>query len=764
MINDVLRDDVKNSIAQAPAEFYGHYLQKIMAAGQGRWKALCPLHGDTNPSFTIYPDGHYYCFGCGAAGDGLEFIMRYKNLDFPAALAEAAAIVGVATKLPKGTSQRLLEATYEIREADNTLVAQHLRYRQHNGNKSYTWRRNDKNNLDGYALRDLPLYRLPELATADVSELVVLVEGEKACDALREAGQVAVATYGAKCVPSDARLQPLLKHIVVLWPDNDEAGRDHMEQIGQRLLNLGNQPRLVTWPEAPEKGDAADYLAVHSPDELRGLLQGAEPLTPREPPPATGNGAAREAAIDLPKLPNKLSKAAIRKFALTDAGNAELFVRHWGERLRFDTVRESWFAWEGHRWRETGEDFLVPMALASVRERAAAASTEKQTNWAKSSESRARLKAMTDLARAFPPISSTTVWDSDPLLIGFPNGVMDLDTGKFRDGHYSDRISKSVAGLYDSKAQCPRWQKFLREIFVEDELIEYAHRSLGYSLTGEVREQAFFVLQGPGGNGKTAFLSAFGHALGDYARNVSFQVFDYAARNEHPQCLARLESARFVTASEASEHTRLNQARLKALAGSEPITARLMYQGDRTFANTAKIWLAVNHLPIITDQTDGIWRKIRLLELNQQFIGANADLQLSEQLKTEAPGILRWAIDGARLWLQEGLNTPQCVLSATQQWRGRLDPLAGFLATCCVVDEEASATANELYGEYCRYCTDTNTKPLSSTMFGTRMSERFYKKRGSDPNRKTAYQGIRLNISTTLDSMTDRVDALTVSL
>lgn len=749
MVSSTRRDEVKSRIAQNVPGFYGRFLQPLRPAGPGAWKARCPFHGDSNPSLTVYADGHYYCFGCGATGDGLDFIMRHKQLDFSAALAEAAVSLGMAPEPDKAAGRGRLEATYLIREADGTLVAEHLRYCRADGEKSFVWKRNGKTGLGGIRQPDLPLYRLPELTQAGLSEIVVVVEGEKACDALRGAGQVAVGTYGSRCIPSDERLQPLLERSVFLWPDSDEAGRDHMDRVGQRLLALSNQPYLVTWPEALEKGDAADYLTVHSPDELRGLLQGAEPFVPREsPPPVTGNDAAREDTTDL-STPPRLSKTVIRKFAMTDAGNAELFLRHWGERLRFDTVRESWFAWEGHRWREIGEDFLVPMALASVRARAAAASDETQAKkWAKSSESKARLTAMVGLARAFEPICSTVEWDSEPLLVGFPNGVMDLGTGRFRDGRCGDRITKSVVVPYDSGAGCPRWQQFLREMFAEDDLIEYVRRALGYSLTGEIREQVFFVLQGPGGNGKTVFLSTFGHALRDYACSASFQVFDYAARNEHPQCLARLESARFVTASEANENTRLNEARLKALAGSEPITARSMYRGDRTFPNTAKVWLAVNHLPLITDQTDGIWRKVRLLELHRQFVGSRADPLLPEKLKSEAPGILRWAIEGARLWLQEGLPMPSSVLRATQQWRERLDPLAGFIATCCAVDEEASATAQELYGEFVRYCADSNAESVTQATFGRRMGERFARRRVS-VNRETVYQGIRLKSGTT---------------
>jgi hypothetical protein len=46
----------------------------------------CPFHEDKNPSFAVYGDGYYRCFGCGASGDVIDFIMQVRNCDFREAL------------------------------------------------------------------------------------------------------------------------------------------------------------------------------------------------------------------------------------------------------------------------------------------------------------------------------------------------------------------------------------------------------------------------------------------------------------------------------------------------------------------------------------------------------------------------------------------------------------------------------------------------------------------------------------------------------
>ena len=60
-------------------------------------KGLCPFHSEKTPSFTVYSgDGHFYCFGCGAGGDVISFVMRMENLDYRAALEFLASRAGIS--------------------------------------------------------------------------------------------------------------------------------------------------------------------------------------------------------------------------------------------------------------------------------------------------------------------------------------------------------------------------------------------------------------------------------------------------------------------------------------------------------------------------------------------------------------------------------------------------------------------------------------------------------------------------------------------
>lgn len=68
----------------------------LKPAGRGEFKALCPFHDEKTASFTVSTDKQFYhCFGCGAHGSAIGFVMNHDGLEFPAAIEELAQIVGL---------------------------------------------------------------------------------------------------------------------------------------------------------------------------------------------------------------------------------------------------------------------------------------------------------------------------------------------------------------------------------------------------------------------------------------------------------------------------------------------------------------------------------------------------------------------------------------------------------------------------------------------------------------------------------------------
>jgi putative DNA primase/helicase len=201
---------------------------------------------------------------------------------------------------------------------------------------------------------------------------------------------------------------------------------------------------------------------------------------------------------------------------------------------------------------------------------------------------------------------------------------------------------------------------------------------------------------------------------------------------------------RFVTAIETNEGVSLNEARVKALTGCDPITARFLFQNEFTFRPVAKFWLAVNHKPRISDDSHGFWRRICLIPFLRKFKGSEIDKKLSVKLKAEAAGILAWAVRGALLWQKEGLNPPEIVVNATREYQQESDALAGFIDECCILGPDYKVKAGEIFKAYQSWCEDQGMNPrerLSSRTFGERLGTRFSKKK---ENKGVFYFGIGL--------------------
>jgi putative DNA primase/helicase len=489
-------------------------------------------------------------------------------------------------------------------------------------------------------------------------------------------------------------------------------------------------------------------------DDVVSLVQNvkASPPKPLRPlsPLLRLNGRSNGVTVD--DEPPVQKDSAWPTFPRSDAGNGELFAHLHGDHVRYDHKRGRWLLWAQHWWQPDQDGAIRRMAKAAVRERLRHAvevddqkSREAEVKWSLGSESRSRLEAMLSLAQSEEPIAdSGRGWDADGMLLGVANGVVELRTGNLRDGEQADRITMHVDIVYDPSAECPRWVRFLDEVFLADQpLIDYVHRAVGYSISGATSEQCLFVCHGRGSNGKTTMLSVLRHVLADYGHNLPFSALELGARSAIPNDVADLVGRRLVTASETNESARLNEARIKALTGEDPVSARHLHHEFFTFQPQAKFWLGVNHRPRVSDDSHGFWRRVRLIPFTRQFEGANVDKHLADRLLAERVGILAWAVHGCLKWQRDGLEPPAVIVNATSEYRRDSDPLSGFLDEACIIDKDSFTPAREIFKTYRGWSEQqglAEREQLSNTSFGRRMSDRFGKVHSRSG---TTYVGVR---------------------
>ena len=166
---------------------------------------------------------------------------------------------------------------YPIRDASGTLVAIHRRQDGPDGKRMWWEQPDGTPGLGGLSTADLPLYGIDRL---NGSPTVIVVEGEKAADALLSIGVQAVGTVtGASGTPGAVPLAELTGRRVPVWPDNDDVGHEHMQRVAAGLFFIAATVSIIDWSDAPEHGDAADFLAAGgSRQDVEALVDGARPL------------------------------------------------------------------------------------------------------------------------------------------------------------------------------------------------------------------------------------------------------------------------------------------------------------------------------------------------------------------------------------------------------------------------------------------------------------------------------------------------------
>jgi len=447
------------------------------------------------------------------------------------------------------------------------------------------------------------------------------------------------------------------------------------------------------------------------------------------------NGHEHKAAIYAQLYTADAPERDPEKLPYTDAGNAEMIATIYGERLRYDHRLGRWLIWDGQRWQADNDGHLIRLVLDAMRRRQELAlkirdvdQKKRAMSWTLGSESYSKMVSAINIAKNLDPLTDNgTGWDSNDWLLGVGNGVLDLRTGTLRNALPDDRITLNTEIDYNPDATAPRWEQFLSEIFDgDDELVGFIQRAVGYTLTGDTREQCLFLCHGGGANGKSVLLDILRTLLGDYAKNTPFSTFEMDRNNANTNDLAALSRVRLVTAAETNEAQRLNEARVKAITGGDPITARFLHKEFFEYLPSFKVWLAMNHKPRILGADDGIWRRIRLIPFNVKFKGKDADKTLPDKLNAELGGILAWAVRGALDWQNGGLREPQVVVAETVNYRHESNNVLIYLDEQTIQNPQARIVSSTLYKKYRDWCNERGDYPISIQEFGRRMSDAGY--------------------------------------
>lgn len=323
--------------------------------------------------------------------------------------------------------------------------------------------------------------------------------------------------------------------------------------------------------------------------------------------------------------------------------------------------------------------------------------------------------------------------DTEPTVMGTPYGVMDLDDGELvaekwsRDG-YNELADDSPAEMFNVTKQAagipscvfsrdldldpdPRWEEFVLEVCCGDaDLAGYLQRALGYSMLGGNPEECMFVAYGPTTrNGKDTLLESVKGAMGEYAGTAE-RTFLSRRRGEGSgpdEALASLVGKRLVTLAEPPKGMVLDEGKVKDLTACSTQSTSRKYGAQFEFVPQCTIWMNVNNLPSVSDDSVFEGGRIRVIPFDRHFAPEERDPSLKKRFATEAGRhtVMLWLLEGYREWKERGLDEPEAVQRATDDYADTAGTSAvRFLRKHCRIRAGARCDVKEvreLYAEFC---------------------------------------------------------------
>ncbi|MGJ4070753.1 DNA primase family protein [Corynebacterium macclintockiae] len=326
--------------------------------------------------------------------------------------------------------------------------------------------------------------------------------------------------------------------------------------------------------------------------------------------------------------------------------------------------------WQGQLWHYQGTQWNAPRDAIETRG-AIWEHLEKQT-YPNGSDGELKPWAPTTrrVADVMEPLKIQTLLSGDatpPCLnpngspagtvISMANGLFNLETRQLIDHTPSIFNTWSLPFDYAPNARCPRWHRFLNEVFEHDPDGAHLLREfMGYLISGRTDLQKALMLIGASGAGKGVIATVIRALIGD--GNTATITLDGIARGDAMlsgcigKPLAVMEDARDTERA----GTRAVE-RLLSLIADDPMGIDRKYKDPWFGRLGTRLMLVSNELPRFKDASGAILRRFAIIRLEKSFTD-NPDPHLADKLLAELPGIFVWALTGLdQLTAQHGKFT-----------------------------------------------------------------------------------------------------------
>ena len=458
-------------------------------------------------------------------------------------------------------------------------------------------------------------------------------------------------------------------------------------------------------------------------------------------PPHDAEDEVRKIARGIERYPAGPFETAQTLFS-RDVANAELFARLHAGSLLYCAEQKIWYAWDQKRFAANDIGEVMRRARATVHHMYAEALGEpdrddrkKKMRWARQSES--RLEKIVGYAcseKALEVRKFNDTFDIDPYVFNCANGILNLRTGELIAHDRRARLTKITKVTYDPDAKCPKFENWLLETCGGSENLKcYLIRFMGYCLSGLTEEQSFWMFYGPTKTGKSTFVKLMRNLLGEYATSLPETAIVVNRFGNPEHALAELANVRLATLVEIGQGKRYDEAKLKQITGQDWIGASKKYQNYFEFMSKAKLIIATNYRPVVRETDDSFWYRVKpipfLVQIPTEKRIEDLDVKLIDE---EGPGILGLVASGFRKWRAEGMNEPNEVKHATDEYRAEQDLVANFIEDWCLRDSQRRELAANLFVNFTKWKELNGVHaPCTKTQFGLELKRLGYESQKS---------------------------------
>jgi P4 family phage/plasmid primase-like protien len=334
--------------------------------------------------------------------------------------------------------------------------------------------------------------------------------------------------------------------------------------------------------------------------------------------------------------------------------------------------------------------------------------------------------------------------DTNALTIGLKNGVYDLDKCIFREGVPEDCISRTLNCKYIeydmNSPEIKSIEKHLMCFFPNPARRKYMLDTLCQVFVGNLYMKYLFFWVGNGDNGKTAFSRLLEEMLGrDYCVKMPTTLLSSAkmdAGKAAPE-LCQLRGKRLAFFDEPDASEALSNGTLKILTGRDSMAPRELFEKGKdikTFVPLCQYVFVCNNEPNVKNPDDpALWNRFRVCEFESRFLPEKEvpptfeeqllakkfpmNPNFTNEIKELAAPFCYYLLCHWKLTKGKNLETPDCVISATQNYRASTNKLLGFISEELEQDKDSVVVLDEFKNRFFEYLSKTSmckVAPLST--------------------------------------------------